>query len=113
MNMLLVVNTGSSSVKFRLFGLALDLPLIAGGKVTDIGVNAVFKAKKEGGADIKENLAAKQRMNPLSPLSCHGLIKTIWAPAGLRPRPTALCMAERAMTGLFCLMTRPCFICGG
>ena len=57
--MLLVVNTGSSSVKFRLFGLALDLPLIAGGKVTDIGGNAVFKARKEGGADIKENLAAK------------------------------------------------------
>ena len=34
MNMLLVVNTGSSSVKFRLFGLALDLARGTGGVYT-------------------------------------------------------------------------------
>ena len=36
MKLLLVLNTGSSSVKFRLFELTADLPLVAGGKVTDI-----------------------------------------------------------------------------
>lgn len=46
--LLLVLNTGSSSVKFRLFALEKSLPLIAGGKITDIGNTPVFKANIEG-----------------------------------------------------------------
>lgn len=49
MALLLTLNTGSSSVKFRLFELAEDLPLVAGGKVTDIGGKCAFKASKQGG----------------------------------------------------------------
>lgn len=45
MESLLVLNTGSSSVKFRLFSLSPDLPLLAGGKVSDIGGNPVFEAE--------------------------------------------------------------------
>lgn len=56
--LLLVLNTGSSSVKFRLFELTADLPLVAGGKVTDIGGNTTFKAHKEGSAETKEKLSA-------------------------------------------------------
>lgn len=44
---LLVLNTGSSSVKFRLFSLAPDMPLLAGGKVSDIGGTPVFHVEKE------------------------------------------------------------------
>lgn len=56
---LLTLNIGSSSVKFRLFGLdAPDLPLVAGGKVSDIGNTPVFKAKKEEGPSIEETLPA-------------------------------------------------------
>ncbi len=58
MKRLLVVNTGSSSVKFRLFGISDDLPLIAGGKITEIGGDASFKAKLEGGAELSEKLPA-------------------------------------------------------
>lgn len=56
MRYLLILNTGSSSVKFRLFGLAASLPLVAGGKVTDIGNAPVFKAQREGGAAHKEDM---------------------------------------------------------
>ncbi|WP_115719337.1 acetate/propionate family kinase [Gallaecimonas mangrovi] len=41
---LLTINTGSSSIKFRLFALTDNLPLLAGGKVEDIGTGARFKA---------------------------------------------------------------------
>lgn len=41
---LLVLNAGSSSLKFRLFGLTADLPVIGGGKVSDIGGRPVFQA---------------------------------------------------------------------
>ena len=34
---LLVINAGSSSVKFSLFGAGGDLPLLAGGQVAGIG----------------------------------------------------------------------------
>ncbi len=44
---LLVLNTGSSSVKFRLFSLTSDLPLLAGGKISDIGGTPVFQIQKE------------------------------------------------------------------
>lgn len=47
---LLVLNAGSSSLKFRLFGLAPDLPVIAGGKVSDIGGRPVFQAAAIGEA---------------------------------------------------------------
>ena len=56
MKLLLVLNTGSSSVKFRLFELAADLPLVAGGKVTDIGGKCAFKASKEGSEETKKTL---------------------------------------------------------
>lgn len=59
MKTLLAVNIGSSSVKFRLFGLKPKLPLVAGGKITDIGGNAVFRAKLEEGSKTEENLAAE------------------------------------------------------
>ena len=45
---LLTLNTGSSSVKFRLFGFENGLPLLAGGKVSGIGENPVFDVSKEG-----------------------------------------------------------------
>lgn len=48
MTHLLTLNTGSSSVKFRLFGLEKTLPLLAGGKVSDIGGHPVFDVRKEG-----------------------------------------------------------------
>ncbi|MED5525151.1 MAG: acetate/propionate family kinase [Pseudomonadota bacterium] len=47
---LLVLNTGSSSVKFRLFALDEALTLLAGGKVEDIGTGASFKAGLAGAA---------------------------------------------------------------
>lgn len=47
MTHLLTLNTGSSSVKFRLFGLGKTLPLLAGGKVSDIGGHPVFDVRKE------------------------------------------------------------------
>lgn len=47
MQALLTLNTGSSSIKFRLFGLAEDLPFLLGGKVTDIGGNPVFQVHEE------------------------------------------------------------------
>lgn len=49
MRALLTLNTGSSSVKFRLFGLSAGLPLLAGGKVTDIGTTPHYSARVEGG----------------------------------------------------------------
>ncbi|MEI9906151.1 MAG: hypothetical protein WDN06_21285 [Asticcacaulis sp.] len=41
---LLTLNAGSSSLKFRLFGLTRDLPFLVGGKISDIGGAAVFQA---------------------------------------------------------------------
>ncbi len=58
MRYLLALNTGSSSVKFRLFGFTSALPLAAWGKVTDIGNAPVLSAAREGGPDHKENLSA-------------------------------------------------------
>lgn len=40
---LLTLNTGSSSIKFRLFGLEGDLPFLLGGKITDIGGSPHFQ----------------------------------------------------------------------
>ncbi len=53
---ILILNTGSSSVKFRVFGMEDNLPLVAGGKVTDIGTTPAFKASKETGGEHKVSL---------------------------------------------------------
>ncbi|ESQ82578.1 hypothetical protein AEAC466_17070 [Asticcacaulis sp. AC466] len=42
---LLVLNAGSSSLKFRLFAMAPDLPCLVGGKITDIGNRPTFRAQ--------------------------------------------------------------------
>ncbi|MFZ8340970.1 hypothetical protein ACO1LU_14380, partial [Staphylococcus aureus] len=58
MRALLTLNTGSSSIKFRLFGVNADLPFLLGGKVTDIGGNAVFQVhEEEHSKDTTEALA--------------------------------------------------------
>lgn len=44
---LLTLNTGSSSVKFRLFSLQDDLPVLAGGKISGIGSTPVFSTQQE------------------------------------------------------------------
>lgn len=44
---ILVINAGSSSVKFALFGTEKDLPLLAGGKVSAIGEAPVFMVADE------------------------------------------------------------------
>jgi len=48
---LLTINTGSSSIKFCLFGMDADLPVLAAGKVANIGGTAVFEPKN-GAAQI-------------------------------------------------------------
>ena len=53
---LLTINAGSSSVKFRLFALEQDLPLLAGGKVSDIGGMPILDIRKEGSPSEKRNL---------------------------------------------------------
>ena len=45
---LLTINTGSSSVKFRLFALDSNLTLLAGGKVSDIGGAPTLDIRREG-----------------------------------------------------------------
>ncbi|MCK5374039.1 MAG: acetate/propionate family kinase [Alphaproteobacteria bacterium] len=45
---ILVINAGSSSAKFRLFGLEQDLPLLAQGLASEIGGESDFKAKTSG-----------------------------------------------------------------
>lgn len=46
MQALLTLNTGSSSIKFRLFGLSDELPFLLGGKVTDIGGSPKFHVQE-------------------------------------------------------------------
>lgn len=60
MKSLFVLNTGSSSVKFRLFGLNKDLPLLAGGKITDIGGAPSFKIRHEGSGVESEGVLPAQ-----------------------------------------------------
>ena len=62
MSRLLVLNTGSSSVKFRLFDFAEEIVLLAGGKVTDIGGAAMFSAQEEG---------EPKQEHPLAPNASH------------------------------------------
>lgn len=63
MRHLLTLNTGSSSVKFRLFSLAAGYPLVAGGKVTGIGTAPVFNAKLEGQTDDSQAMPAIATQN--------------------------------------------------
>lgn len=55
---LLVLNTGSSSVKFRLFALDPSLSAIAGGKITAIGGAASFTAEQENHPATRQTLPA-------------------------------------------------------
>jgi acetate kinase len=57
----LVLNAGSSSVKFQLFAYKKELPLLADGKVTAIGADAVFHAQSEEtkGDTVTKNLPPK------------------------------------------------------
>lgn len=59
---LLVLNTGSSSVKFRVFGAEESLPLLADGRVTGIGGSPVFSVKGEPPRDLPQNLTQKQAL---------------------------------------------------
>lgn len=47
---LLTLNAGSSSLKFRLFGLAPGLPFLLGGEVSGIGGAALFETHRADGA---------------------------------------------------------------
>ena len=55
---LLTLNTGSSSVKFRLFSLDDGLPLLAGGKISDIGGSPVFSVGRRGEDEARHDLNA-------------------------------------------------------
>lgn len=63
MRTLLTLNTGSSSIKFRLFGLSEALPFILGGKVTDIGGTPVFQ--------VHEQEHSRDEIHPLPAHSDH------------------------------------------
>jgi len=52
---ILVLNAGSSSVKFQLFAEQSELPLLAHGKVTDIGNKPVFSATYDATGAITTN----------------------------------------------------------
>lgn len=59
---LLVLNVGSSSVKFRVFGAEESLPLLADGRVTGIGSTPVFSVKGEDARSLPANLTQKQAL---------------------------------------------------
>ncbi|MCK5384433.1 MAG: acetate/propionate family kinase [Alphaproteobacteria bacterium] len=59
---LFVINSGSSSVKFRLFGLSSDIPLLAQGTVNEIGGESRFSAK---------TISRETQELPLCPLKTH------------------------------------------
>lgn len=60
MDALLTLNNGSSSIKFRLFGLTETLPFLLGGKVTDLGGAPVFQVH-----------AAEDSRDEITPLPAH------------------------------------------
>lgn len=61
MGHLFTLNTGSSSVKFRLFGLEKTLPLLASGKISGIDGTPVFDASKENG--VPETYPLSERLS--------------------------------------------------
>lgn len=93
MNLLLTLNTGSSSVKFRLFGLSDDLPLVAGGKVSGLGGAPLFKVGLAGQAETA---------TPLPPTSTHEVaVLTIleWLKTNLAPQNQITAAAHRIVHG--------------
>ncbi|TKW61125.1 MAG: acetate kinase [Blastochloris viridis] len=93
MKMLLTLNTGSSSVKFRLFGLSENLPLVAGGKVSSIGEAPVFKAHLENGPTVTQSL---------TPSSSHeDAVLTIleWLKTSISPTYSLTGIAHRIVHG--------------
>lgn len=63
MQALLTLNTGSSSIKFRLFGMEESLPFLLGGKVTDIGGAPHFQ--------VHASEYSRDEMQALAPGSSH------------------------------------------
>lgn len=61
----LVLNVGSSSVKFRVFGNYPDLPLLADGRITGIGSRPVFKIKGQTSRSLPANLSQKQALKEI------------------------------------------------
>jgi len=59
---LLILNVGSSSVKFRVFGAEADLPLLADGRVTGIGSSPVFSVKGQEAQNLSPDLTQKQAL---------------------------------------------------
>ena len=53
-SLLLTINGGSSSVKFSLFGLSLNLPLLAGGQIAGIGDLPSFQAHRGDNAETEK-----------------------------------------------------------
>ncbi len=49
-----VLNAGSSSLKFSVYGLAQDLNLVAHGEIEGLGASAHFKAKDERGRTLAD-----------------------------------------------------------
>src|SRR3569623_922800 len=53
---ILVLNAGSSSVKFKLFGEEQELPLLAHGQATGLGTEPSFFACAEEGTQVCEKI---------------------------------------------------------
>lgn len=59
-NTILVINAGSSSVKFQMFGAEQDLKLLAKGEVSGLGNKPVFEAhEQDADKGVPDNLPAK------------------------------------------------------
>lgn len=61
-NAVLVLNVGSSSVKFRVFGAEEALPLLADGRVTGIGSRPVFGIAGQDSRDLPQNTTQAEAM---------------------------------------------------
>lgn len=62
MDAILVLNVGSSSIKFRVFGATEELPLLADGRVTGIGSRPLFSAAGEAMRELPQELSQKQAL---------------------------------------------------
>ncbi len=58
----LVLNVGSSSVKFRVFGAEETLPLLADGRVTGIGSRPAFNVKGQDSRNLPVDLTQKEAL---------------------------------------------------
>lgn len=61
-NAVLVLNVGSSSVKFRVFSKEKDLPLLATGRITGIGSRPLFSIKGHESRQLEAGLTQKQAL---------------------------------------------------